>query len=92
MKKTRECDCCGDVVELEDIIYLRDITSEDIFYDAACMMLEDKSGMDTVCGCCLEYKRDELIKQEHDDLAWRSFALGEPDRFSDTMRWFWNLA
>ena len=91
MKKTRECDCCGDVVELEDIIYLRNITSENPFYDAACIMLDDKSGMDGVCWDCLNNKTDEIIKEWHEDLSWRSFAFGEPDRFSDAMRWFWNL-
>ena len=83
------CCCCSEYVGKDGFDYERDMDEcdESILQELA--EYDENNG--PMCQYCWEAKRDDLIKEWHEDLAWRSFAFGEPDRFSDAMRWFWGL-
>ena len=84
------CCCCGENVGKDGFNYERD--TNDCNEGMLRQLAEFDENNGPLCQWCWEAHRDELIKEERDDLAWRSFAFGEPDRFSEAMRWFWGFA
>ena len=78
------CCCCSEYVGKDGFDYERD--TEECNESIIQQLVEYDENNGPMCEYCWEAKRDDLIKKWHEDLAWRSFAFGEPDRFSDAMR------
>ena len=89
-RSTGTCCCCGEYVGQDGFVHEQDI--EDCSDAIKQELIEYDENYGPLCQWCWNSKKDELIKEEHEDLAWRAFAFGEPDIFSDAMRWFWGLA
>lgn len=70
------CDCCCDYVGGVEIVEVKPEEHNDFNY---------------VCVYCKEYHDEQREELEHNDLLWASLATGEPDLFSDDMRWFWGI-
>ena len=82
------CGCCDEYVGTDDLIYLGGEYSfdDDNMNKAARAMLD--GGYSDVCQDCIGEAARQIEEEEHDDLLWASLATGEPDLFSDEMRWF----
>ena len=61
---------------------------DDDMNKSARVMLDD--GYTDVCEDCIGEKARQIEEEDHEDLLWASLATGEPDLFSEEMRWFWN--
>lgn len=85
----RICDCCGEYVGTDDTTYLGGEYSfdDDDMNKAARVMLD--AGYTDVCQYCIAEEARQIEEEDHDDLLWSSLATGEPDLFSDEMRWLW---
>lgn len=84
------CGCCDEYVGTDDLIYLGGEYSfdDEIMNKAAREMLDD--GYSGVCQDCIGEKAGQMEEEDHEDLLWASLVTGQPDLFSDEMRWFWN--
>lgn len=71
-----ECYSCGQCYRCEQYIGSDGLTSIDESGDA-----------EYVCEYCIE--DDDMTTEDCEDMAFVSFATGEPDMFSDEMRWYW---
>jgi len=81
------CDNCSDYAGETNIVALEQIDNND--YSGAVQYFLDEN-LTHVCTGCLEYKRDELKKEQREDMLHQSLLTGTPDLFSDEMRWFRN--
>ena len=84
------CRCCDSYLGNEDLIYLIEYcehTEQGYMLKAAKQMIDDEYS--DVCEGCLIQKAEEIENEEHGDMLHLSLMTGEPDMFSDEMRWFW---
>ncbi len=50
----------------------------------------DNQEEDYMCDGCVEDLEEQEEQEEQTDMAFSSFLTGDPDMFSNEMRWFWN--
>lgn len=74
------CDCCGEYVGQDEINHCNDDGDDDAGADLA------QQGYYAVCNGCFEYNKDELERQELEDLRFQAFCTGTPDIYGDELR------
>ena len=82
------CGVCGEYVGSDGFDYEQD--TDDCSDAIKEQLIEWDENNGPACQWCWEAERDQLIKDEREEMLQVSLATGTPDLFSDAMRWFWD--